>query len=46
MVHDLRSPHRAYHHWNVVCSDDECGAIGPARDTEPEALVAWNYRST
>lgn len=28
--------------WLVVC--DECGAQGPARETEAEAVEAWNWR--
>lgn len=28
-------------HW-VTCRDDDCGATGPIKDTEPEAIAAWN----
>lgn len=35
-----------YKWWQVECGQDDCGWIGPARDSEAEAITAWNHRST
>ena len=28
--------------WRVWCSNEYCGAAGPAGDTKKEAIVHWN----
>jgi Lar family restriction alleviation protein len=28
----------------IACDEDECGAEGPARQTEADAEAAWNKR--
>ena len=32
--------------WAVECASNDCGCIGPSRQTEAEAITTWNTRAT